>query len=443
LGKGSFGTVYLAEHLTLKGLRAIKCQERQRGSSHLLLKEAKLLINLNHPGIPKVYDIIEDENAVYMIMEYVQGESLEAFLLHQEYISTEYTIWIGLKLCEILIYLRDNQLISHRDIKPDHIILQEHGLKLIDFGNSNMVSGNTQFYGTEENPDSDYQAVCKIILELLKRDDSPIAKRLTRRINQDLLMNEGLDELYLELTKYHKNKEEEGKHLCRTIAIAGSENHIGVTHIAVSLESYLVQKGLNAMYQEMNSSKGIWKMAETMNWNLTQEGNYETTNFAGMPFYGPGVGIDDTKCDYCVMDYGNEYSGEECDVLIIVLGSRLWERKQSMEYYEGMVERENVIFICSYGDEEGAQWLAGRINRNVYLFPLDKDPFHMTQEKYGFFDMLWSRKEVAGYQTSDNCGGGVQQRMRGNTFMRSIRKLCSIGHGKENRSFGTVRKKRL
>lgn len=68
LGAGSSGTVYLAEHLKLKVYRAIKCipKDTARNTSNFseeqLLKEACLLKNLNHPGIPLIYDIDEDDH---------------------------------------------------------------------------------------------------------------------------------------------------------------------------------------------------------------------------------------------------------------------------------------------------------------------------------------------------------------------------------------------
>lgn len=111
LGSGSSGTVYLAEHLKLKIYRAIK-----RIPKHLAEKssfsleadfpmEAQLLKNLNHPGIPLIYDIDEDDDYVYMIEEFIQGESLDTYVLHQRNISQDLIIKIGIQLCDILDYL--------------------------------------------------------------------------------------------------------------------------------------------------------------------------------------------------------------------------------------------------------------------------------------------------------------------------------------------------
>ena len=111
LGSGSFGTVFLAEHLKLKIYRAIKRIPRSladRSSFSLesdFLAEAALLKNLNHPGIPLIYDIDEDDAYLYMIEEYIQGESLETFVSHQKSISEELIVKLGIQLCDIFTYL--------------------------------------------------------------------------------------------------------------------------------------------------------------------------------------------------------------------------------------------------------------------------------------------------------------------------------------------------
>ena len=81
LGTGNFGTVYLSKHTILECYRAIKIIPKTTSMTDSLLHEAQLLKSLQHPGIPCLYDIEEDEIAYYLIEEYVEGETLEHFLL--------------------------------------------------------------------------------------------------------------------------------------------------------------------------------------------------------------------------------------------------------------------------------------------------------------------------------------------------------------------------
>lgn len=142
LGSGSFGTVYLAEHLKLKIFRAIKCIPRNTAETSSFSldsgfpMEAELLKNLNHPGIPLIYDIDEDDDFIYMVEEYIQGESLDTFVLHPRDISPELILKIGIQLCDILDYLHhlSPYPILYQDLKPEHIILCGNQVKLIDFG---------------------------------------------------------------------------------------------------------------------------------------------------------------------------------------------------------------------------------------------------------------------------------------------------------------------
>lgn len=62
--------------------------------------EAPLLKNLNHSGIPLIYDIDIDDDYVYMIEESIQGESLDTLVLHQRNIPQELIIKIGMQLCD-------------------------------------------------------------------------------------------------------------------------------------------------------------------------------------------------------------------------------------------------------------------------------------------------------------------------------------------------------
>ena len=140
LGKGAYGTVYLAEHINLKVFRAIKCIRKCQdiyGTAH---READVLKNLRHPAIPIIYDIEENDDCVCIIEEYVEGVSLNSFISTHKRISMRRIIQIVLQICEVVGYLHDNR-IYHADIKPENILLDENfTVKISDFGLSRMVN---------------------------------------------------------------------------------------------------------------------------------------------------------------------------------------------------------------------------------------------------------------------------------------------------------------
>lgn len=98
--------------------------------------EADLLKDLKHPGIPLIYDIDEDDTTLYIVEEYIPGESLDRMMVHPENISQELILKIGFELCDILDYLHHTAPypILYQDLKPEHIIVCGNQVKLIDFG---------------------------------------------------------------------------------------------------------------------------------------------------------------------------------------------------------------------------------------------------------------------------------------------------------------------
>ena len=146
LGTGNSSTVYLAEHIRLNVYRAIKCIPKDTSLVSSPSSEATLLKDLNHPGIPIIYDIEEDDISICIIEEYISGKSLRSYINDTDNIKTSEICDIAVKLCDILEYLHncDNEII-HLDIKPDNIIIDEHNnVKLIDFGSSIHKAGLTQ-----------------------------------------------------------------------------------------------------------------------------------------------------------------------------------------------------------------------------------------------------------------------------------------------------------
>ena len=156
----------MAEHKKLKAYRAIKCVDKTAHDNQpQLLLEADILKNLKHPGIPTIYDVEEDDKSYYIIEEYIQGQSLEAFVLHQDCISIDTVIYMALQICDVVKYLHDQkpQPVIYQDMKPEHIILCGKRIVLIDFGISSYITthGNTfQKFGTHGYaPPEKYQGV--------------------------------------------------------------------------------------------------------------------------------------------------------------------------------------------------------------------------------------------------------------------------------------------
>ena len=146
LGGGGMGTVYLAENMRLSDRQcAIKelspdqvpLQERS-WVLQTLRQEVDLLSKLNHPGLTNITDYFTEGPNQYLVMEYIEGETLEAKLAHSkdQRLSQAEALEITRQLCDVLRYLHDRpEPIVFRDLKPGNIMLTAQGqVKLIDFG---------------------------------------------------------------------------------------------------------------------------------------------------------------------------------------------------------------------------------------------------------------------------------------------------------------------
>jgi len=137
LGSGGFGEVYLArnesgEEVAVKVLRPEMSQDEE--SKKRFFREIQVLCTLNHPNIIHIYDWGEHQGAVYLAMEYLEGETLSALLERVGRLNSSQVSWILQQLTAALASLHERGLV-HRDIKPDNVFLQGNGrLKLMDFG---------------------------------------------------------------------------------------------------------------------------------------------------------------------------------------------------------------------------------------------------------------------------------------------------------------------
>jgi len=146
IGAGGGGVVFRAHHLRLQTdvvVKKIKDEVRGKIKSR---QEADILKKLKHPYLPRVYDFIETEDAVYTVMDFIHGTDLEtAVKRHGKYPQKQVRKWAQ-QLGEALDYLHSqNPPIIHSDIKPANIMLTEEGnICLIDFNISLAMGGEME-----------------------------------------------------------------------------------------------------------------------------------------------------------------------------------------------------------------------------------------------------------------------------------------------------------
>ncbi|MBW4626897.1 MAG: serine/threonine protein kinase [Brasilonema octagenarum HA4186-MV1] len=142
LGEGGFGVVYRARDTQLDRDVVIKTlnkklqqDERFERLQEDLHKEAKRLSNFNHRNIVQIYDILHEQGRLYIVMEYIRGETLARRLERQGILEQQEALDYIRQISEALEVVHKNEL-AHRDVKPGNIIIRDSTREavLIDFG---------------------------------------------------------------------------------------------------------------------------------------------------------------------------------------------------------------------------------------------------------------------------------------------------------------------
>lgn len=135
LGRGAFSKVFLVRRQAQSFTEwFLACKVSNR--TDLALREAALLQRIDHPLFPEFYGMWQQGEAVYLLMEYVCGSSLEEFLRRRRNFSSAQTARVGMALAEGLRFLHQmSDFVLYRDLKPANIMIRQDGrVKLLDLG---------------------------------------------------------------------------------------------------------------------------------------------------------------------------------------------------------------------------------------------------------------------------------------------------------------------
>jgi serine/threonine-protein kinase len=215
LGSGGFGSVYLAEDTWIDKKVAIKVPHKQALDFSQLLKEPKLLASMNHPNIVTVITAEKvaapaeagpagEDGLFFIVMEYVQGETLEHIILREGPLELTRALDFTCQMCNAVDHAHRAGVL-HRDLRPGNMLISETGmLKVTDFGTSRFLEiaahGTTvigsppymapeQFYGKAVFA-SDVYSIGVTVYQMLTGSlpyDTPTPQDIQRLLRGELL----------------------------------------------------------------------------------------------------------------------------------------------------------------------------------------------------------------------------------------------------------------
>jgi len=148
LGKGSMGTVYLARQKSLQRLVAVKVISRRiaRNKPYIesFAREARMAAQITSLYLPRVFDWGTSRGQHFLVMEYIEGRSVDTWLSEGRRLSVPQTLHLAAEVCLALDHLHRMSII-HRDVKPPNMIVSKMGqLVLIDLGLSRHLGDTAQ-----------------------------------------------------------------------------------------------------------------------------------------------------------------------------------------------------------------------------------------------------------------------------------------------------------
>jgi serine/threonine protein kinase len=155
IGKGGMGEVYRARDSKLKRDVAIKALPDEFSRDHDRLirfqREAEVLASLNHPNIAAIYDLEEANNATFLVLELVEGETLAA-RIERGPIPVEEALNVARHICEALETAHEKGVV-HRDLKPANVkVTREGKVKVLDFGLAKAFAQEAPSRDTNNSP---------------------------------------------------------------------------------------------------------------------------------------------------------------------------------------------------------------------------------------------------------------------------------------------------
>ncbi len=456
MGSGRTGTVWKAVHLGLNEYRAIKCVPKTHKDYEGFRREALILKELRHPGIPLVYDMEEDSHYFYLIEEYLEGNSLYDLIQSQGPFQERDAVRYGRQICSLVEYLHHScdKPILHLDLQPKNLMLWKDTMQLIDFDHAekeDRASLQKERYGTagcaapelyttdqrlDQKTDiyaigavlyfmlygtlnAETEADCKaevsealqsIIRKCMEPDREKryaSAKELEQALERSVQVGR--------LIHIHKNAVSS-----LNIVITGSTPGAGATHLAFGLCAVLAKRGIKVLYEERNQSGALRRMIEKEgSVRMDHFGVYHIRGCRMKPWYGPAVKLDiEDDIQVIIKDFGTDWEEagrelkEKDHFLAAVISENLWEYGNADRMLKTMkISREfTAFFIWRHRQKKKDRDMALGYSPILFCTPEYADPFHPGSEGTDFLNALLNCIQENCIQKTDQRPYGVKRR---------------------------------
>lgn len=442
LGTGRTGTVWLSVHLGLEEYRAIKCVSRRCADYETFRREALILKELHHPGIPMIFDLEEDSEYFYLIEEYLQGYSLYTLIKGQGTLEQADAIHYGMQICGLVEYMHSacELPILYLDLQPNNLMICNGTVKLIDFDHAACclnANQEQQRYGTKgcaapEQYTSDRMldqrtdiyaigAVLRFMLAGTLKQGESVPGAISEPL-QDIIgkcMEPDMDRRFetakelgavlrglwvRELTVDNNNRASPSL----IINLAGIRPGAGTTHLAFGLLQFLTEQGYEAFYEEHNQSRAVGTLARQSKSRPDRYGIYRVKGCYMKPWYGPAVSLEEPRGFSVVLrDYGTDWehmledAGQEC-ALIGVAAASAWEEGYALKAarimkggWDRCRNRKCLLVFRHMGKGRpfpgvrSREWKELLGHAMLYSSPEYRNPFGQDADSETFFRSIW------------------------------------------------------
>ncbi len=436
LGRGRSGVVYLARHKDLEEYRAIKQVPKTCADYRQFRKEALILKDIRHPGIPVVYDLEEDEEFSYLIEEFLEGDSVYALVSSMGHFSKAMTVRYGIQICHlvnILHSVKPNPIL-YLDLQPKNLLICHDTVKLVDFDHAVHLdeaehmkkrygtvgcAAPEQYTGDVLDERTDIYAIGAVLYYMLTGSfpgehpgypgaliDPSMAKILRiclrrephRRYGSVIQLCKTLEQIQKQSEKRQWGAFGENKISSLTINVAGAAPGVGTTHVSMGLAVWMRECGLPVLYEERNDSGAVLQYASCSGAAADRCGIFCIRGLPMLPCYGAAARVAPHPYRFVVRDYGAGGEGfmqDAAEVYLLICGSRPWEWEVSRAAVDKRREISEMIVIYNHFSMHVKGRMAVPAKENMcFVMPCSEDPWRADKRTRKVYEAIL--REAAG-----------------------------------------------